>query len=305
MSFKSLINKIFQKNNTDRLTDVANRIKASPWDPKLHRMSTSVSDNEIYPDFCAKASIYSDIFINFRTNDIYKNILEHVTQSTGEAYLNQIKKLSSDYFKHFEKFKENDLWGNPETFEYPELGTISPSTLRYIKVYYDLQNLFGSMDGLKICEVGVGYGGQCRIINSVDKPVEYTLVDLKPCLNLAQRYLDNYILSSKVRYLTMNELDKEEYDLFISNYAFTEVLRDIQAVYLNKIVLSSSKGYITYNKMPLELGFNCYTSEELVSMIPGSEIIDETPNSPGHPDNCVIIWGHKNVISGKKIINNV
>jgi len=38
----------------------------------------SVSDNVTYPKFCLDASNNDDIFNNFRNNDIYKNILEHV-----------------------------------------------------------------------------------------------------------------------------------------------------------------------------------------------------------------------------------
>ena len=203
-------------------------------------------------------------------------------------YLDEIKKNFPNYSNYLEKFIENDLWGNPDLVEYPETGNISPSTLRYIKVYSDLQNLFGSLDGLKICEIGVGYGGQCRIINSVNSPSAYTLVDIKQALLLTQRYLDNYILSSKVNYLTMNELDVEQYDLVISNYAFTELPRKIQDVYLKKVILNSDKGYITYNEIS-PAHFDSYKREELLNIIPNSKIVDEKPLT--HPKNCIIVWG--------------
>ncbi len=256
----------------------------------LFRMSTSISDDQIYPDFCAKASISSELFQNFRRNEIYNIVLEHVTESQGTSYINEIEKTFPNYLEHINKFKENDYWGNPQVFEYPGIGKISPSTLRYIKVYADIRYLFGNLDNLKICEIGVGYGGQCRIINSTEKPAEYTLVDIKQALLLTQRYLDNYIMNSRLRYITMNELEKQEYDLFISNYAFTELPGKIQDVYLNKVVLNCSKGYITYNDTSPE-HFKSYTKEELLNIIPGSEIIEEKPLT--HKKNCIIIWGHK------------
>ncbi len=102
-------------------------------------------------------------------------------------------------------------------------------------------SLFKQLDNLNICEIGVGYGGQCRIINSVTSPNRYTLVDIQPALMLTQRYLDNYILSSIVTYKTMNELEIQKYDLVLSNYAFSELPRSVQDVYLNKIILNSKK----------------------------------------------------------------
>jgi phospholipid N-methyltransferase len=141
---------------------------------------------------------------------------------------------------------------------------------------------------LNICEIGVGYGGQCRIINSVTSPDKYTLVDIKPALSLTQRYLDNYILNSVVRYKTMNELEIQNYDLVISNYAFSELPRSIQDVYLSKIILNSKKGYITFNEISPGY-FNSYKREELIDIIPNSLIIEEKPLT--HPKNCIIVWG--------------
>lgn len=252
------------------------------------RQSTSISDNQIYPDFCIKASTDLLVFSNFRRNDVYRKILEHVGFEQGIDYLNEIKKNKFDILKNLELLKKNDDWGNPELFDYPEIGKISPSTLRYVKVLSDLSKLFKTMDGLRICEIGVGYGGQCRIINSVYSPSEYTLVDIKPALMLTQCYLDNYILNAVTKYMTMNELEVKNYDLVISNYAFSELPRNVQDVYLKKVILNSKKGYITFNDIS-PAHFNSYKSEELTNLIPNSRIIDEKPLT--HKNNCIIIWG--------------
>jgi putative sugar O-methyltransferase len=254
------------------------------------RLSTSISDNHIYPNFCLKASTDLRIFANFRRNDVYRQILEHVTYEIGIAYLDEINKNNFELLKNIEFFKQNDEWGNPEKYEYPKIGKISPSTLRYIKVLGDLISLFKRIDGLKICEIGVGYGGQCRIINSIASPSEYLLVDIKPALMLSQCYLDNYILSSVLKYKTMNELEVQNYDLLISNYAFSELARSIQDVYLKKIILNSKRGYITFNEISPE-HFKSYKREELLNIIPNSHIIDEKPLT--HEKNCIIIWGEK------------
>ena len=86
----------------------------------------------------------------------------------------------------------------------------------------------------------------------------------------------------------MNELSQKDYDLVISNYAFTELPRTIQNVYLNKVILNSKRGYITYNEItPKE--YNSYKSDELIEMIPGARKLKEEPLS--HPKNCLIVWG--------------
>jgi putative sugar O-methyltransferase len=256
--------------------------------PKAIQIGGSLSDNQLYPDFCLKASMDARIFSNFRQNIIYRQILEHCTEAIGQLYLNEIIKNRQDLIDNIEQFKENDKYGNPYLFDYAHIGKISPSTLRYIKVFGDLLNLFYLLDGLKICEIGIGYGGQCRIINAIAHPSEYTLVDLKPTLMLAQAYLDKYILKSPVCYKTMNELKEEKYDLVISNYAFTELRREIQDCYLKKVILNSKRGYITYNDITPAY-FRSYKKDELLNIIPNSHIIDEVPLS--HSKNCIIVWG--------------
>jgi len=249
---------------------------------------TSLSDDLLYPDFCLKASNDVLTFMNFRQNEIYRRILEHVDQNTGRLYLDEIERTRKELLSDIDKIKENDLNGNPDIYDYDIIGKICPSTLRYAKVLADLLNKFHSLDGLKIVEVGVGYGGQCRVINSLCKPKEYTLVDIKPALSLAQCYLDCYILTSQMKYKTMNELVKEDYDLIISNYAFTELRREIQDVYLERIILNSRCGYITYNDITPDY-FKSYKYDELLKIIPNSYIVDEVPLTS--PLNRIIIWG--------------
>jgi hypothetical protein len=266
--------------------EVVDRVKGRKT-YKGYRMSTSLSDNQVYNDVCIEASVNMTAFANFRKNPAYREILEHVSEKDGQLYLDEINNNYPELIKNLAALKKNDEWGNPDLFEYPGIGKISTSTLRYIKVLGDLQTSFSSLADLNICEIGVGYGGQCRIINALYGAATYTLVDIKPALMLAQRYLDNYILKSVVSYKTMNELEVKEYDLVISNYAFTELPRSIQDVYLNKIILNSKRGYITYNEINPE-HFQSYKKAELLKMIPNSYSVDEVPLSG--ENNCVIIW---------------
>jgi hypothetical protein len=250
-------------------------------------MRASLSDDGRYPRFCARAAQDEAVFADFRRSSDYRGVLEHVTREQGEAYLAELRK-DRKVFGALEAFRANDEVGSPalETFE--EIGAFSPSTLRYGKVVADLHGLFGSLEGLDVCEIGIGYGGQCRLIDAFSPPKSYTLVDIKPALQLAQRYLDHFPLATTVRYLTMNELPQSRFDLVISNYAFTELPRTIQEVYLKKAILKSARGYITYNQITPE-DFRSLKRDEIVGLLKGAKVLPERPET--YPNNCIIVWG--------------
>lgn len=268
----SLLSKVFQKAYSPSAT---------------RQLSTRLSAIQAYPQVCLDASRDLSLFRSFRRNPIYNEILEHTSPEQGEEYLRLISE-DPDVLKCMDRFVKNDDHGGPRLSRYPGIGLVSPSTLRYVKVLADLKKYFRSLDHLNVCEIGVGYGGQCRVVNAYYRPAAYTLVDIQPALALTQRFLDNYTLPSVLSYKTMNELARQSYDLVISNYAFTELPRSIQDVYLDRLLLPSKRGYITYNEItPTE--FRSYRSEELARMIPGARILKEEPLT--HPRNCLIVWG--------------
>lgn len=254
-------------------------------------LNTSLSDNGDYPQFCLKASLDDEIFKNFKRYKVYNEILEHVGYDLGLKYYDEIKKLDVSLLKDnlITEFKKNDKVGNPILFNFNEIENISGSTLRYIHVLAKLKQLFGSLNNKKICEIGVGYGGQCRILSSFFKLKSYTLIDLKPVLGLAQKYLDNYPLNTVIEYKTMNELSYDkEYDLVISNYAFSEISKEFQKIYLDKVIKKSKSGFMIMNQIAPD-GFEQYSQDELLNAIPNSQIIKEIPLT--YHSNYIIAWG--------------
>jgi hypothetical protein len=252
------------------------------------RRSTSLSDNQAYPQVCMRAALDYRRFNVFRRNPIYNQILEHVTESLGREYLELVRRDPA-IAARLDEFKQNDLHGGPRTFVYPGVGRISPSTLRYVKVLADLKAHFGTLDGLRICEIGVGYGGQCRILNAFYTPKSYRLVDITAALWLAKRFLEHYAITSTLTFTTMNELEPAEYDLVISNYAFAELPGHVQDVYLDRVIARSQRGYMTYNEItPAE--FHTYATDAVIAKIRGAVRLPETPLT--HPANSIIVWGH-------------
>ena len=256
-------------------------------DPNPISYATSITDNQQYPQTCLEASHDYRAFANFRRNPAYTAALEHVSEAQGQACL-EIIAGDPEILAAMESFKANDSFGSPITCNYPAVGQIAPTTLRYVKVLVDLKAHFGTLDDLNISEIGVGYGGQCRVINAFFKPASYCLIDILPALGLAQRFLDNYVLHSVMSYMTMNQLPVMESDLVISNYAFSELRRPIQDAYLKKVILPAKRGFIIHNQIA-PADFHSYTAGDLLQMIPGSRKLEERPLT--HPHNCVIVWG--------------
>ncbi len=239
-----------------------------------------------YRQVCQQAADYDAVFETFRQNPAYTPMLEHATESRG-GQCQYLIRQNAEIYAAMEEFKRNDTVGGPELVEYPEIGKVAPSTLVYVKVLMDLTELFGSLEGGSICEIGVGYGGQCRIIDAYCDPLTYHLVDIPPALRLTQRYLDHFVLHGRVSYETMNEVCGYPTNLVISNYAYSELPKDVQDAYFEKIIRRSMYGYMTYNHIQPE-GM-CYTAEEIAARIPGARIYREIPQT--HPANCIIAWG--------------
>ncbi len=250
---------------------------------------TSVADNIQYKNAIQSFIENEDAFNTFKQNIAYKAILEHASYQNGIDDLEIIiSRNQSSIISNLDKFKINDLLGTPTLFDFPVVGEISPSTLRYIKVLSDLVFLFeDDFTNKDIIEIGGGYGGQCAVLHQVFKFKSYTLVDLPDALKLAEKYLTTLGILN-VKYISMESLPDMQYDICISNYAFTECSKTIQDTYLNKALNTSKAGYITANFISHAFGVESYSIEELLSKLPGYRLIEEEPLT--HPLNKIIIW---------------
>ena len=265
---------------------------------KVKERKTSITDDNSYPVVCYMASKSEHFFKKFRRNPTYNDVLEHVTQVQGQEYLDVINQSDRLTFTDadWNNFFKNDLYGNPVKFTYEINGRtveVSPTTLRYTKVLQDIVTLFDAHQFKSIAEIGIGYAGQCRLLTSYLNKVEtYSLFDLPEVLTLAEKYLGKFgkSVTDKVRFIDGTHIDVDgNYDFVISNYAFSELIRDVQDVYLEKIILKSKAGYMTWNTLSHDV-LDGYSLEELLEKIPGSSTIAEEPLTK--ENNCIIIWGN-------------
>lgn len=252
----------------------------------------SISDNGIYVRAVKEAIHDYNTFIKFKRDPRYTAILEHASIQQGKEYFEIIQAESPDLIQRIDDFKVNDLVGGAQTHQYERIGKISPSTLRYLKVASDIKIIFGKINFNKIAEIGIGYGGQLLINDKVLKFNEYYLFDLPPVLDLASKYIECHVLNNCYQTCTLNQHNAlVDYDLAISNYAFSELPSQLQIKYIEKIFSRSQRGYLTMNSGQPNSAFqqDKLTLSELKSLLPKFNIIDEKPLT--HPGNYIIVWG--------------
>ena len=250
--------------------------------------STSLSDEYVYSEFCRVASMEIDVYKKFRSCSQYQQILEHVSRSLGQEYFNMV--YSADNLGIDLKELVSDDIGQPFRYTYKGVGRVSPTQLRYAKVLSELILYFGNLDDLAIVEVGVGYGGQASQICKRFLIHRYEMVDLSSVLSLAERYVRDRVPGAPLYTVKLMQKNEKEVDLFISNYAFSELKRDIQERYFSEYVSTSKRGYVIYNDITPP-DWDSMSAQEFASRIPGSVILGEYPKTGER--NVLIIWGHK------------
>jgi putative sugar O-methyltransferase len=248
---------------------------------------TSISDGTMYSIICKLSVNDSNIYKNFRRYKSYFNVLEHVSKDFGKKYSSLL--LAKDpTLKKYRNSKNQNNIGNPLKFYYKNFGFTSPTLLRYLKVLEDLEFLFGSIDNKTVAEIGIGYGGQAGTIIQNSKVAKYYLFDLTEVNILASKFLSQLDLINIYSFFDGRDPAPVKSDLLISNYAFSELTREVQEVYINKVILNAKAGYITWNDLGNKQ-LNSLSLDEILKKIPNSRSINEVPLTA--KNNKIIIWG--------------
>lgn len=251
-----------------------------------------------YFNICELIAENDQYFSNFKKIPEYTTILEHVDYSLGLKYQDIIFKDYSkdnvDYvMSKLDEIKDNDIYGNPQTFIYEKFGLISPSTIRYIKVLLDFLSNGINLNNKNIVEIGGGYGGQCLIFSKFFNFKNYTIYDLESVTKLQSKYLNiNNVFN--VCTTTIDSVQNiNEIDCVISNYAFAELNKQTQDLYLNKIISKAKSGYFQINPDADE----CYKKEELIEKFNNFQnpiFYEDKPMNERYKNNFILVFGlHK------------
>lgn len=249
--------------------------------------SSSFSDTREYVSIVNIAAENQETFNRFRSNRQYRKILEHVTKDFGYKYLSEIKELDKDYANLFARVTHVDSIGGPLRYRFKQLGKLSPTTIRYMYVHLRLRNLFGSLGGYRIIEIGGGFGGQAALSISLESDLHWRIYDLPSVIKLQQKFTDDLGLSTKMSFSSGLELESNSGDLLISNYALSEISRNLQMEYISSVIQNCPRGYMTWNLISERNG-DGLSVVEVLGLIPNSIAFDEFPLTD--EGNKIIVW---------------
>ncbi len=226
--------------------------------------------------------------LRFRRNFFFRKILEHVSYNQGLEYYSRIRQLNIVQDKQISSLAASDVFGKPRRYFYKNIGLVSPTLLRYISVYSEIETLIGFKNINSVAEIGIGYGGQARVIANFAKIKEYSFYDLKSVQTLAAEFLSNSNSKLDPIYCNIEKVTLENFDLVISNYAISELPLTIQNTYIENIIVTAKYCYMIMNS-----GASDFTNRsagklsqiEFLSKVPGLKVIDEVPKTG--PDNYV------------------
>lgn len=229
-----------------------------------------------YNQLCATALVDEKVYQNFRRDPVCVTVVDGCWESIGRDCVHI---LQDAYPYLFERLYINDTIGNPVTFYYDEIGMkLSPTTLRFGKTAVDITTFF-DCNGKDIVEIGVGYGSLCKVIHDLSKPKSYTLIDYPEVQNLSKKYLKTFGITPLLR--DMNSLELKHYDLVISNFAFSEMGKAWQSLYLNSIIDYVKQGYMVCN----------IVSPQYIDQLLGKENVIIIPENPlTGTGNFIYIW---------------
>ena len=256
----------------------------------------SRSSNKKYPEYCKIASEDNEVFQNFRNNSSYTSVLEHVSPELSKEYYQALKNLnySDDYI--YSICKILDQPGNPRKIKVNNsISELTGSSLRYLYTGLDIKNKLNLNKVINIVEIGAGYGGQSVILDKILPIENYFYVDLPEVNQLIDRFVGNFNVNFNYTFNTLEDkFDFDsEFDLVISNYAFSELPRNLQNLALNKIINNSKNGYMIINSHGLEKNiflkkYDLHTVDELKKLIPNLLILEEYPQS--HKNNKLLTF---------------
>jgi len=256
-------------------------------------VQTSISDVAMWRDFASKASSDSEVFEHFRRYEILRRIVETNDYFQGRQYLSNIFSLADQDETIYPKtlsdlVSEFDSVGSPLCYKYKTLGLASPLALRYLDTALEIKRLFNLKSVDLVVEIGPGFGGLALMNSRLMKVKDYWLIDLPEVVDLCSRFLDEFRTDTTFRDGLGLTSKQSYFDLVISNYAFSEIKRDMQ-VELAELVLSRSrKGYLVWNNLG-ETYMGGVTLKEFLSWVPNPRVLSERPLTAN--GNQIIVWG--------------
>ena len=209
----------------------------------------------------------------FRVHPSYTYMLEHVSEEVGAQYLDAILSFSSITEKEIIEFcAKNDVVGDPAKYVYDNM-CVSPTSLRYIFQAHLVLTHMKATSQLNIdaVELGGGYGGLCLALFHFAPKYDihiksYKICDLPDIITLQKLYLGKVDPALPVEFVdaTTHGENIDCHGMFlISNYCFSEISKENQESYIQKLFPKIAHGFIAWNMIPVyDFGFTTRVEHE-------------------------------------------
>ena len=271
--------------------------------PFLPRGRSSITDNGWWSDFCARTAADDARFARIRRGVRHRLIVEATPPGEARQHMARLLRQTPHYAGLFAKFAGLDRIGKPHLDEFTREVWFAPNTVRYMRYLSDCETRFGNLDGAAIVEIGIGFGGQCKIFFDRFAVGRYILIDLPGPLALARRVLTEALGAETVsRRLLFLEAGKEgapqglpagRFDLAISTLAFSECARAIQQGYIDTVLSRARCGYIHHNTISRYFGVKSLGVPEIAAALPAKLDVESDDITYWYDRTEILAWGER------------
>lgn len=269
--------------------------------PLQPRRRSSITDNGWWSKFCARNAADDRRFARFRRMVRHRLIVEATPPAEARQHLARVLRQTPHYRALFDKFLTLDRLGAPRMTEFARDVWFAPSTARYLRYLSDCETRFGNLDGAMIVEIGVGFGGQCKVFFDRFQVGKYILIDLPGPIALARRVLTQTLgartVAERLLFLEAGNagapagLPEGRFDLAISTLAFSECHRSIQRGYIETVLSRARRGYIHRNEISSFFGLRSLRLAEIEAALPAKLEIEKDDFTYWYDRTDILVWG--------------
>lgn len=190
---------------------------------------------------------------SFRSSEVNYKLAYWDPRVNGARYLktliyNLAADLSAENWARLRRIRRRDL-GDPIAVTYDGESVCMDDLLAVFELEFLARSL--DLDGLRVIEIGAGYGRTCHAMISNHDIASYCIVDLENSLRLAREYLSAVLdprQFEKVHFVAVDEVDDAlaaaGFDLCVNINSFAEMKADTVRDYLSFIDDRSRAFYV-------------------------------------------------------------
>jgi hypothetical protein len=206
----------------------------------------SISGTMDWPRACAALASGALTSKNFRRIHAVRQVVETLGPVDGRHFARWIRDSAPGYLTD-KRVAAIDAWGDPIRWPAACLGTpraFSPTTLRFLAHALWLKKEGFVKEGGTVVEIGVGFGGLAAM-NAIVSNATTIMIDLPPVAVAAMLQMRELGLGN---FASIDQSKATAGDVcFISNYAFTELSREMQDAYADQFIRHADRGVILSN----------------------------------------------------------